>query len=45
MCGHHAIPAGLDDGDLYIGVKGGCGWGLLGEKHNGCCSVNEGVMI
>jgi hypothetical protein len=23
MRGHHAIPARLDDGDLYIGLRGG----------------------
>ncbi len=33
MCGHHAISARLDDGDLYLlGLRGGRCQGLLGEE-------------
>ncbi len=31
MSGHPAILARLDDGDLYVGLRGGCCWILLGE--------------
>jgi hypothetical protein len=32
MHGHHAIPARLDDGDLYVGLHGGRCRSLLGEE-------------
>jgi hypothetical protein len=32
MHGHHVIPAKLDDKDLYVGLRGGRCWGLLGEE-------------
>jgi hypothetical protein len=31
MCGCHEIPARLDDGDLYVGVRGGCCRSFFGE--------------
>jgi hypothetical protein len=45
MHGCHAIPPRLDDGDLYIGIRGGCGQGFLSEEHDRCCGVNEGGLI
>ncbi len=45
MRGHHAIPARLDDKDLYVGIRGGCGQGFLGEERDGCCGVDEGGLI
>jgi hypothetical protein len=45
MHGHHAIPARLNDGDLYVGVRGGHGRGSLGEECDGCCAVDEGSLI
>ncbi len=32
MRGCHAIPTRLDDGDLYVGLRGGHCWGFLGEE-------------
>jgi hypothetical protein len=43
--GRHAISARLDDGDLYVGLGGGCRRSLLCEEGDGCSSVDEGGMI
>jgi hypothetical protein len=45
MLGHHAISTKLDDRDLYVRVRGGCGRGFLGEECDGHCGVNEGGLI
>ncbi len=45
MHGRHAIPARLDDRDLYIGIRGGCGRGFLSVEHDVCRGVDEGSLI
>jgi hypothetical protein len=45
MRGCHAIPARLDDGNLYIRAREGCGQGFLSEECDGCCGVDEGGLI